>query len=231
MNILKLSLFWKKEDEGIAIFRQRGKEFCRFFVYVIEEDTAELLLDSSDNLAKADEKTLCKVKECISMLDSALRKEGFTDCYFTAKESCPTAKIFHALVSEGAAEKVYSEFMLKRLPKEAEKSKERNLSIRQLEDEILCTRDDMEELFLCRLRPYKDGYYLYGVFVREDMRGRGIATASMKELLARMDELPKASGTLYLQVGSYNEPAMRLYRRLGFETETEFGYYRVACQG
>lgn len=232
---MKLSLTWKTEDEGIAVFRQNGKEICRFFVYAMDEDTAELLLNPSAGLRKAEEETVCKVRECLLMLDSALKEEGFANCYFTVEERCPAAKIFHALVSDGAARKAYSEFMLKRFsketeagPKEAEKSEERKLSIQQSEDEILCTRTDQKGLFSCRLRPYRDGYYIYGVFVREDMRGRGIATDAMGELLARMDELPKAeSGNLYLQVGSYNEPAVRLYRQFGFETETEFGYYRI----
>ena len=60
------------------------------------------------------------------------------------------------------------------------------------------------------------------------MRGKGIGTAAMKELLARIDELPTAAamGGLYLQVGSYNKPAMRLYQGLDFKAETEFVYYR-----
>lgn len=225
---MKLSLVWKEEEEGVAVFWRLGKEFCRIFIYVAEEDMAELLLEPSSGLEAAGEKAVSEMEKCIRMLDSALKKEGFAEYYFVAEERSPAAGIFHALSLAGDVEKAYSEFMLKRLPKKAEEFKERNLSMEQSEQEILCTRADEEGLFSCRLRPYKDGCYIYGVLVREDMRGRGIGTAAMRELLARIDELPAAAATggLYLQVGSYNEPAVRLYRGLGFETETEFVYYR-----
>lgn len=225
---MKLSLIWKEEEEGVAVFRQFGREFCRIFIYATEEDTAELLLGASPKLEKAEEKAVSKLRKCIALLDAALKKDGFTEYYFVAEERSPATKVFRALSSAGEIERAYSEFMLKRAPKKKEEVKERNLSIEQSGQEILCTRADEEGLFSCRIRPYRDGYYIYGVLVREDMRGKGIATAAMRELLARIDELPSAvaTGGLYLQVGSYNESAMRLYRGLDFRTETEFVYYR-----
>lgn len=228
---MKLSLIWKEEEEGVAVFRRLGKEFCRIYIYATGEDAAELLLEPSSELEAAGKKAISKMKKCIKVLDSALKTEEFTEYYFVAEEGSPVAGIFHALSSVGAVEKAYSEFMLKRLPKKTEEFEERNLSIEQLEQEVLCTRTDEEGLFSCRLKPYKDGCYIYGVLVREDMRGKGIGTAAMRELLARTDELPAATGGLYLQVGSYNEPAMRLYRGLDFETETEVVYYRRLPDG
>lgn len=230
---MRLSLTWKEEEEGVAVFRQFGREFCRVFIYATEEDTAELLLEPSPKLETAGKKAVSKLRKCIALLDAALKKDGFTEYYFVAEERSPAAKFFHALSSAGAVERAYSEFMLKRLPKKEEGFCERNLSIEQSEQEIICTRTEEEGLFSCRLRPYRDGCYIYGVLVREDMRGKGIGTAAMRELLARTDELPAAAATggLYLQVGSYNEPAMRLYRGLDFETETEFVYYRRLPDG
>ncbi len=225
---MKLSLTWKEEEEGVAVFRQFGKEFCRIFVYATEEGTAELLLGPSPKLEALKEKAVSKLRKCIVLLDTALKKDGFTEYYFVAEERSPAAGIFHALDLAGEVERAYSEFMLKRIPKKEEGIKEQNLSIEQSEQEILCTRADEEGLFSCRIRPYRDGCYIYGVSVREDMRGKGIGTAAMKELLARIDELPTAAamGGLYLQVGSYNKPAMRLYQGLDFKAETEFVYYR-----
>lgn len=242
---MKMTWTWKGEDEGEAVFLQRGKEFCRIFVYVTAEDAAELVLKLSAAAEPASQGKafLSDVEGCFAALAAALRKEGLTECSFLSEEGSQGAGLFHALADAGVVQKAYSEFLLKKeLSEELQKQQklQEEPQIQQgkpnlldisgtAEGVFLCTAAD--GLFSCKLRCYQDGYYVYEVLVREGMRGRGIGTAAMSELLARLGELPQtAAGTLYLQVGSYNEPAMRLYRRLGFEIETELCYYSyVPC--
>jgi predicted GNAT family acetyltransferase len=60
---------------------------------------------------------------------------------------------------------------------------------------------------------------LQGVWTRPELRRRGVATAALAAVCAELlAEVPVCS--LYLN--SYNEPAMRLYRRIGFRQVGEF---------
>ncbi len=60
---------------------------------------------------------------------------------------------------------------------------------------------------------------LQGVWTRPELRRRGVATAALAAVCAELlAEVPVCS--LYLN--SYNDPAMRLYRRLGFRQVGEF---------
>jgi ribosomal protein S18 acetylase RimI-like enzyme len=56
-------------------------------------------------------------------------------------------------------------------------------------------------------------------------RGQGLGTAVMRDL---MDEAGKAGGALSIHVEKFN-PAMRLYRRLGFRTVEDKGVYDLMC--
>jgi hypothetical protein len=60
---------------------------------------------------------------------------------------------------------------------------------------------------------------LQGVWTDPRYRRRGIATAAMA---AVCDALLREAPICSLYVNSYNEPALRLYRRLGFRQATEF---------
>lgn len=57
---------------------------------------------------------------------------------------------------------------------------------------------------------------LQGVWTRPDLRRRGLATAAMAEVLRRGLEL---APTVSLYVNDFNEPARRLYARLGMRQE------------
>ena len=63
---------------------------------------------------------------------------------------------------------------------------------------------------------------LQGVWTHPDARRRGIATAALGTVCAELlREVPLCS----LYVNGYNEPALRLYRRLGFRQLSEFATY------
>jgi ribosomal protein S18 acetylase RimI-like enzyme len=57
---------------------------------------------------------------------------------------------------------------------------------------------------------------IWGVYVMQQARGRGVARALMEESIRRARALPGLE-QLYLTVMSTNEPAVRLYRALGFQ--------------
>ena len=116
------------------------------------------------------------------------------------------------------------EYMFRMLPDEkrqAEEGAELLLTdVTEDGEEITVVHSAEKDLFTARLRPYNGGMYIYGVEVREDMRHKGYGTKYMKSICYAFRNKP-----LYLQVGSPNTVACRLYRHTGFETETELCYY------
>ena len=69
----------------------------------------------------------------------------------------------------------------------------------------------------------EQSFYLYEVEVKKKSRNKGIATKCLTELFSLLSqEMPL---TVYLQVGSYNEPAIHLYKKLEFDISEELGYY------
>lgn len=60
------------------------------------------------------------------------------------------------------------------------------------------------------------GWYIWDVAVHESFRGRGIGKATMQ--LAEEFARSQGAGSIRLNVFAYNEPAIRLYERLGYET-------------
>lgn len=90
------------------------------------------------------------------------------------------------------------------------------------EEETIIVRSGEKGVFTAKLRPFNDGMYIYGVEVSEDMRHQGYGTKYMKSIAYAFRDTK-----LYLQVGSRNVIACRLYRKLGFEAETEVGYFEL----
>ena len=77
---------------------------------------------------------------------------------------------------------------------------------------IRVTRDDRE-------------VWLNSFAVLASRRGRGIGRQVLANILA---DLP-ASSTAWLEVETDNEPALALYRSVGFQTKTTYRYYRLTC--
>ncbi len=90
------------------------------------------------------------------------------------------------------------------------------------DEETILVRSGEKGVFTAKLRPFGDGMYIYGVEVEEDMRNRGYGTKYMKSIAYAFREKK-----LYLQVGSPNAIACRLYVHAGFEVETELCYYEL----
>ncbi|MDO4265355.1 MAG: GNAT family N-acetyltransferase [Eubacteriales bacterium] len=74
----------------------------------------------------------------------------------------------------------------------------------------------------CSLYPQGSRCYLFGVLVYRRFRGQGRGTSLLKNVLGKLRE--DGFHTVYLEVSSANLPAVRLYRKLGFQI-TE----RIAC--
>jgi len=77
---------------------------------------------------------------------------------------------------------------------------------------------DIGRLYLER-RPIQHG--IIDIALLPEYRGRGLGTALLHDLL---DEAAAAGKAVSIHVEKFN-PAMRLYRRLGFKTEEDKGVY------
>ncbi len=74
--------------------------------------------------------------------------------------------------------------------------------------------------FFCNVGPWcKKTIQLQGVWTPPDLRGRGLATASLASIC---DRLLEVSPTLSLYVNDFNHAAIALYRRIGFEHIGDF---------
>jgi hypothetical protein len=74
--------------------------------------------------------------------------------------------------------------------------------------------------FFCNVGPWSDQTaQLQGIWTPPELRGRGLATAS---LAAICDRLLHVTPTLSLYVNDFNEDAISLYRRVGFEHVGDF---------
>ncbi len=74
--------------------------------------------------------------------------------------------------------------------------------------------------FYCNIGPWSpQTAQLQGIWAPPELRGKGLATAA---LAAIADRLLSMTPTLSLYVNDFNEPAVALYKRVGFETVGEF---------
>jgi len=79
---------------------------------------------------------------------------------------------------------------------------------------------DGEVCFLCNVGPWsQQTVQLQGIWSPPEFRGKGLATAS---LAAICDRLLEVSPTLSLYVNDFNESAIALYHRVGFEHAGDF---------
>ncbi len=79
---------------------------------------------------------------------------------------------------------------------------------------------DGQLCFFCSIGPWCDRTaQLQGVWTPPELRRRGLATGA---LAAICDRLLEFSPTLSLHVNDFNQPAIALYRRVGFEHESDY---------
>lgn len=84
-----------------------------------------------------------------------------------------------------------------------------------------------QEAAECRILPAAEGMqcYLFGLKTKEEFRRKGMATRLLTEIAKEYEV--RNGAVMRLQVSSKNEPAERLYRKLGFVTEEEREYYKT----
>lgn len=230
---MKYELQWDSEEEGHLIFLEKATEWLYFDIFMIGEE-AELVINGGEIVDKVRQseilsgKLLEQLRKCIKKAFSLLWNEGIEEVFLVEKQGDLFIK---RLKEENVIELVYSEYMMKRKfsIKDIYKESEITLEIIEEEDSFIC--ENKEKSFFCRLLPYQgeSEFYLYEVQVVEHLRNQGIATKCLKQLYS---DLVKKSGekkevTVYLQVGSYNKPAVHLYQKLGFELSEEICYNTI----
>jgi len=225
-------LEWLSEEEGRITFFEKGKPFCTAEVFLTGEEAAEFKIQDvvlEDKTTKSDnlsEEITYKMTECLPECFRLLWEEGLEEVVLVEQQGSETAEILNPT---SVVQKTYSEYMMKRYF-EHQKSTGCGLDFLKLtktEDGYVC--ENHEKTFFCRLlsyeatQPGEQSFYLYEVEVKKKSRNKGIATKCLTGLFALLTQ--EAPLTVYLQVGSYNGPAVHLYKKLGFDVSEELGYY------
>lgn len=231
---MESSLEWLNEEEGILTVSEQGNECMSFRVFALTEEEAELkpenteIVETTANLDEMCNKIISKVTKYIKAAFLQMWNDGFEETCMVAEKGSSFAKILNSIT---VVQHVYSEYMMKCVFKEKTNSAyiSDNLNLQKKEEELVC--ESRDGTFFCRLLPYEEDetngrvFYLYEVEVAKEKRNQGIATACLSELFLRLSK--EGAVTIYLQVGSYNEPAVHLYEKLGFEISEELCYYTV----
>lgn len=234
---MESTLQWLSEEEGILTVSLQGKQKMRFRVYALGEEEAELkpewveIVETIDINENMQEKVIEEMTKCILESFLLMSNEGFEETSIVERNGTDVAQILN---STKVVEKLYSEYMMRRSLPQATRfvHNSDNLKLFDNEDSIFC--ENKERTFICKLLPYTEEasgvrcFYLYEVEVKEGERNKGIATACLQELFERLTE--QGEVVVYLQVGSYNEPALHLYEKLGFEISEELCYYALTEQ-
>ncbi len=237
----------RTEEEGTVSLSEQGREEMRLTVYFISEEEAEASVisvrlpgkEKLQDVAEADnwmgkdiisEKITDKVTKCLIKAFRFLENEGYEEAVLVEHSATKFAEILN---STSVVQYLYSEWMMEKEitvchtengTRNCGEEKNR-LYLTQGERDFVCTNG--AQTFLARLSPYRDGWYLYEVLVEESLRNRGIATDCLllleKEALQVMEDRKR----IYLQVGSYNEPAVHLYKKLGYRVTEELCYYAI----
>lgn len=226
---MKSSLLWQSEEEGVLSVSEEKLDIS-FMVYRIGDEEAELSLqDIVFPDVMTEDCDICRIltsemTKCLKETFRLLWDEGLEEVCIVEKKG---SKYEEIIGSTCVVQKVYSEYMMKKKLQPAQDTTdgdEEELFLTKREDGLVA--ENRSRTFFCHLQSYKDGYYLFEVEVEEKFRNRGIATKCLQKLFEQLTE--NGQTVLYLQVGSYNEPAMHLYEKLGFEVSEELCYYGPA---
>lgn len=227
-------LEWLSGEEGRILFYRNDALFLGAEIFVTGEEEAEFRIqdivfdDKTTKNGDLQKKIISEVTECLSECVRLLWEEGFDEVVLVEKQGTKTAEILN---STSVVQKVYSEYMMKRRfePQKSTDCGCNFLETTKTEDGYVC--ENKEKNFFCRLLSYEaeakgeQCFYLYEVEVKKKSRNCGIATACLTQLFSQLSQ--ERPLTVYLQVGSYNEPAVHLYKKLGFEFSEELGYYAM----
>jgi len=229
---MESSLEWLSEEEGIFSVSEAGKENVRFRIFVLDEETAEVKLEKAEIVETTEknrniqEKVITEMTKCILECFLQLWDEGFEETSLVEQSGTDIAQILDSIP---VVKHIYSEYMMKCrfVQNQSFACNSDKLKLIENEESIIC--ENAEGTFFCRLLPYtaqqaeEKSFYLYEVEVDEKERNKGIATNCLKTLFGQLAE--ETPVTVYLQVGSYNKPAVHLYEKLGFEVTEELCYY------
>lgn len=228
---MKLSLEWENEEEGL--FRcSEAENFCLTVkCFITGENEAELQIqdmvseNQNQEKQKMSKKVIHKMTECLMECFRRMWEEGFEETVLVEKKGSELSEL---LDSTDVVQKCYSEYMMFRCfdARETESFAPHRLTLTKENEGFFC--ENSEKSFFCRLLPYtakagERSFYLYEVEVEKEKQNQGIATECLKNLFRLLAE--KQPLTICLQVGSYNEPAVHVYRKLGFEVSEELCYY------
>ena len=225
-------LEWLSEEEGRISFYDGKQLFLVVQVYVTGEEEAEfriqdvVFLEKTQKVDSICDEVILKMTSCISESFQLLWDEGLEEATLVERAGTKMAEI---IGSTGVVSMAYQEYMMKRyfpiqkstgcgLP---------SLNLTKTGDGYTCENED--GTFVCRLLQYEatqqeeECFYLYEVEVDKKKRNKGVATACLMQLFQRLSS--QSAVTIYLQVGSYNEPAVHLYKKLGFEISEALCYY------
>lgn len=225
-------LEWLNEEEGSITFFEADRAFLKACFFVTGEEEAEFRIQDvvlEGNESKSADicpKITLKITECLSECFRLLWEMGLEETVLVEQRG---SKIAEILSSTSVVQKIYSEFMMKKHlePQKSTNCGESFLNRTNSRDGDAYEND--EKNFFCRVLPYgtmgeeEKSYYLYEVRVEDKVQNKGIATACLTELFRLLSE--KEPATVYLQVGSYNEPAVHLYKKLGFTVSEEVCFY------
>lgn len=248
-----IKMIWTTNEEAAIFCWYFPTVSCRLHLYNLGDGEAEIRIEEwygpktvaglSDKKRK---KVIYKMTKLRNKLRKALDKQGLPLVYLLAPKGSNTKEFID---STNVVELGYSEYMLRKQIQESSEDytaeflkngielPEVTLAFCREEDGYAFTgylaEDSNTPVFQGHMSPYETSWYLYAVEVPEEFRGRRIGTAGMIKLMKLLPEQLELSQTkeqstqLYLQVGSYNKTALHLYQKLGFEVETEIGYYKI----
>lgn len=232
---MKRKMEWLSEEEGSIVFYKQEEPFVTVGVFPVGEEESELRIqdvvfpENDSKNVNLQDKIICEMMDCISESFRLLWEEGFEETILVEPKETKVAKI---LDSTDVVQMVYKEYMMKRKFSRQKSTGcgSASLYLTKTEEGYCC--ENREGTFFCRLlnygqtAPSEQSFYLYEVEVDETKRNQGIATTCLGELFKLLSQ--QSAVTVYLQVGSYNEPAVHLYEKLGFEVCEELRYYAVA---
>lgn len=242
LEMLKSRIQQISEEEGQILFYEGQKEWMCVQYFIISDEEAELkvvcpeIVETTDKIENIPNEIISKVTESIMESFRLLWEDGYDETILVEQKE---SNLWEILDSTEVVEKIYSEYMMCRSfglevsGKESLNSSDNcdNLLISEEEGGFVCESKD--GAFFCRLLSHAGAkevgrcFYLYEVEVDEAQRNRGIATKCLQQLFRQLCEKDRTSDgvTILLQVGSYNEPAVHLYEKLGFEIQEELCCY------
>ena len=229
---MEAKLEWLTEEEGQIVVFENQKNVLTAEFFVTGEEEAEFRIqdvvfeEKTAEIDKMSEEIIQEMTKYILECFRLLWAEDMEEVVLVEPQGTKMAEILDSTV---VVENVYKEYMMRRYlnPQKTTDCGQSTLKLTKEENGFCC--ENAEHTFFCRLLEYeleKQGetcFYLYEVEVSEKKRNLGIATTCLKELFQLLSA--EAPVVIFLQVGSYKEPAVHLYHKLGFEISEALCYY------